>query len=214
MAQITDVMDALAVFDAAHQELSWAYSGDFNDIPENLKSPAHKISEVLAEAGNKCVGRFMFSHDNTDEEGDTRSTSEAAIRGMDWLMRLKKVAYDMRAVARQELLEDCKIDDKLVRAWRLRCLPRARITRCNPTIDIVAENLEELRKQCVDFGYTATGLPLDTKQPFDGGQEETPVTTDVLVGRDDDKVVRNNDDKRSVSPQEWPGLRENPGHLE
>jgi len=34
MAQITDVMDALAVFDAAHQELSWAYSGDFNDIPE------------------------------------------------------------------------------------------------------------------------------------------------------------------------------------
>ena len=62
----------------------------------------------------------------------------------------------------------------------------------------------------MDFGYTATGLPLDTKQPFDGGQEETPVTTDVLVGRDDDKVVRNNDDKRSVSPQEWPGLRENP----
>ena len=92
MAQITDVMDALAVFDAAHQELSWAYSGDFNDIPENLKSPAHKISEMLAEAGTKCVGRFMFSHDKTDEEGDTRSTSEAESQSIR-TFEMKRVHY-------------------------------------------------------------------------------------------------------------------------
>lgn len=63
----------------------------------------------------------------------------------------------------------------------------------------------------MEFGYTATGLPLATtctEQPFDSGQEETPVT-DVVVGRDDDKVVSNGD-KQPVGPQEWPGLRENP----
>ncbi|KAL6653226.1 hypothetical protein ACP70R_012151 [Stipagrostis hirtigluma subsp. patula] len=122
------------------------------------------------------------------EEVDPQPIGEPESQSVrDWLMQLKDVAYDMRAVAQKKLLEDGRNDDKLSARW-LACLPRStRATRITPTLDAVAEKLEGLWQEYERFGYT-TGLPLAacTEQQCVGGQQETTIT-DVLVGRDNDK---------------------------
>ncbi|KAG2599358.1 hypothetical protein PVAP13_5KG450300 [Panicum virgatum] len=209
MAQISDVADALAVFDAARQELAWAYSGDFAGVPEPMKGAVRTISEVLNEAEMRWVTSTTSSE---EEKTRTVVVVEEETQIKDWLVRLREVACEMRAVARKELLlEECRVDNKQRARW-LPCLPRAtKTTRTVPTtIDVVAEKLEELKNQYERFGYT-TGLPLATctgtpPSPCVGGQEEitTIVTADVLVRGDDkqriidittaDQIVNTDDD--------------------
>ena len=115
MAQIADVIRASAVFDAARQELSWAHCGDFTGgVPENLKGAVDMISQVLNEAEIRWVTSTEMMVDEVEdvEKGeDARSIGE---RDSPSMMGIEGVAYDMRAVAQKELLEDYMIDDKKV----------------------------------------------------------------------------------------------------
>ncbi|CAO2192839.1 unnamed protein product [Urochloa humidicola] len=182
MAQISDVAHALAVFDAARQELAWAYSGDFTGVPETMKGTVCTISEVLNEAETRWVTSTTSS-----EEEKTVVVVEEETQIKDWLVRLVEVAYEMRALARKELLlEGCRVDAKQSARW-LPCLPRATKTVFpTPTIDAVAGKLEKLEKQYHEMlGNTTTGLPLATCT----AEITNIVTADVLVRGDDKQRI-------------------------
>ncbi|CAL4957043.1 unnamed protein product [Urochloa decumbens] len=200
MAQISDVAHALAVFDAARQEMAWAHSGDFTGVPEPMKGAVCTISEVLNEAEMRWVTSTTSSE---EEKTKTKTVVVVEEEIKDWLVMVKEVACEMRAMARKELLleAECRVDDKQS-ARCLPCLPRGTKTTSRTvvpttTIDAVAGKLEKLKKQYHErFGNTTTGLPLTTctaeTPPCIGGEEETTtiiVAADVLVRGDDKQRI-------------------------